>query len=67
MSDPIIIAAIRVTDMPTPHFPSIKHNCSECGEPCWVSEETEGFMMSKVAERMVCIQCVPILSQKETE
>ena len=49
-----LFVAPRVSNMPTPHIPSFKVPCTECGEDVWIDSNMEKYW-SKA--RIVCLVC----------
>jgi len=56
--------ATRVRELPRPHVPSQRRNCSKCAEAVWVSNG-----MASVANRLpiVCVVCALQAISSETE
>lgn len=53
-----VVIAIRVANLSTPHTPSMKYPCDECGAECWVSYGTEEALLSGQAAHVVCTECM---------
>ena len=54
--EPLVFVGMRVSELPTPHVPSLKGRCAVCQEAIWVSKGS--LIAAATAQRTVCVQCM---------
>jgi hypothetical protein len=54
--EPLVFVGMRVSELPTPHVPSLKGRCEVCHEAIWISKGS--LSVAVTAQRTVCVQCM---------